>query len=71
MTSLLVFSVLSLFGVSLEIAVLLASDASYTLAAMVMGAVVANLAKHHERPFHTIEGVEWPFLIRVGYIKHG
>lgn len=38
-------------------------DVSYILAAMVMGAVVANLAKHHERPFHTIEGIEWPFLI--------
>lgn len=39
------------------------ADVSYILAAMVMGAVVANLAKHHERPFHTIEGIEWPFLI--------
>lgn len=38
-------------------------DVSYILAAMVMGAVVANLAKHHERPFHTIEGIEWPFLV--------
>ncbi len=38
-------------------------DVSYILAAMVMGAVVANLAKHHKRPFHTIEGIEWPFLI--------
>jgi Kef-type K+ transport system membrane component KefB len=28
-----------------------------------MGAVVASLAKHHERPFHAIEGVEWPFMI--------
>ncbi len=38
-------------------------DVSYILAAIVMGAVVANLAKHHERPFHTIEGIEWPFMI--------
>jgi Kef-type K+ transport system membrane component KefB len=30
---------------------------------MVMGAVVANLASHHERPFHEIEGIEDPFLI--------
>jgi Kef-type K+ transport system membrane component KefB len=33
------------------------------LACMVLGAVVANLAKHHQRPFHAIEGIEWPFLI--------
>lgn len=38
-------------------------DVSYILAAMVMGAAVANLAKHHERAFNTIEGIEWPFLI--------
>ena len=38
-------------------------DISYLLAAMVLGAVVANFAKHHDRPFHAIEGVEWPFLI--------
>ncbi|MGI9287138.1 MAG: cation:proton antiporter [Pseudomonadales bacterium] len=36
---------------------------SYILAAMVLGAVVANLAHHHDRPFHAIEGIEWPFLI--------
>jgi len=39
------------------------AEVSYILAAMAMGAVVANLAKHHNRPFHTIEGIEWPFLI--------
>jgi len=36
---------------------------SFLLASMVMGAVVANLARHHERPFHAIEGIEWPFMI--------
>ncbi|GGX61859.1 cation:proton antiporter [Saccharospirillum salsuginis] len=36
---------------------------SYILSAMILGAVVANLAKHHERPFRAIEGIEWPFLI--------
>ena len=30
---------------------------------MVLGAVVANLARHHSRPFHSIEGIEWPFMI--------
>ena len=38
-------------------------DVSVLLAAVVMGAVVANLARHHERPFHEIERIEWPFLI--------
>lgn len=36
---------------------------SHILTAMVMGAAVANLARHHDRPFHAIEGIEWPFLI--------
>ena len=36
---------------------------SPVLSAMIMGSVVASLAKHHERPFHAIEGIEWPFLI--------
>lgn len=36
---------------------------SFLLSAMVMGAVVANLAHHHERPFHAIEDIEWPFLV--------
>jgi len=39
------------------------AEVSYILAAMVLGATVANLARHHERPFHAIEGIEWPFLI--------
>ena len=38
-------------------------EGSYLLAAMVLGAVVANCARYHDRPFHAIEGVEWPFLI--------
>jgi len=33
------------------------------LTAIVMGMMVASLAKHHERPFHAIEGIEWPFMI--------
>lgn len=37
-------------------------DVSYLLAAMVLGAVVANRARHHQRPFHEIEGVSEPFL---------
>ncbi|MEA1889354.1 MAG: cation:proton antiporter [Pseudomonadota bacterium] len=38
-------------------------DVSYILSAMVLGAVVANFAGHHERPFNEIEGIEWPFMI--------
>jgi len=38
-------------------------EVSYILAAMVLGAVVVNLARHHNRPFHEIEGIEWPFMI--------
>jgi len=36
---------------------------STPLAAMTMGAVTVNYARHHRRPFHAIEGIEWPLLI--------
>jgi len=36
---------------------------SSVLSAMTMGAVVASRARHHKRPFHAIEGIEWPFMI--------
>jgi Kef-type K+ transport system membrane component KefB len=38
-------------------------EVSFLLASMVLGTVVANLARHHVRPFHAIEGIEWPFMI--------
>jgi Kef-type K+ transport system membrane component KefB len=38
-------------------------NVSFLLASMVLGCVVANLARHHIRPFHAIEGIEWPFMI--------
>ncbi|MET1255720.1 cation:proton antiporter [Aliikangiella maris] len=38
-------------------------DVSFLIAAMVLGAVVANFATHHEYPFHAIEGIEWPFMV--------
>ena len=38
-------------------------DVSFLIASMVMGAVVANLATHHEHPFHAIEDIEWPFMV--------
>ena len=36
---------------------------SFLLAGMVAGALIANLAHHHDRPFHEIERIEWPFLL--------
>lgn len=36
---------------------------SEILAAVVVGGVIANLARHHERPFHEIENIEQPFLV--------
>ena len=41
----------------------LALQVSFLIAVMVMGAVIANLAKHHEYPFHEIENIEWPFMV--------
>lgn len=36
---------------------------SHLLTAMVVGATVANLARHHKRPFHAIEHIQWPFMV--------
>lgn len=38
-------------------------DVSFLLTGMVCGAVVVNLARHHDQPFHEIERIEWPFLL--------
>lgn len=38
-------------------------DVSFLIAAMVLGATISNFAKHHEYPFHAIEGIESQFLI--------
>ena len=38
-------------------------DVSYLIAVMTMGAIITNLAKHHEYPFHEIENIEWPFMV--------
>ncbi|MGM0428522.1 MAG: cation:proton antiporter [Thermodesulfobacteriota bacterium] len=37
--------------------------ASFILAAMVMGAIVANTAEHTERAFETVREFEWPIMI--------
>ncbi len=38
-------------------------DVSFLIASMVMGAVITNFARHHDYPFHAIEGIEWPFMV--------
>ncbi|QJB58386.1 cation:proton antiporter [Pseudodesulfovibrio sp. zrk46] len=38
-------------------------EVSHLLTSMTLGVVVANTAKHHARPFHAIEGIEWPFMV--------
>ena len=38
-------------------------EVSFLIAAMTMGAIIANLAKHHDYAFHEIENIEWPFLV--------
>lgn len=38
-------------------------DVSFLLTGIVCGATVVNLARHHDRPFHEIERIEWPFLL--------
>ncbi len=38
-------------------------EVSFLLAGIVAGMVVVNFAKHHARPFHEIEHIEWPFMI--------
>lgn len=38
-------------------------DVSFIIATMVMGMCIANLAHHHEFPFHEIENIEWPFML--------
>lgn len=38
-------------------------EVSYLIASMVMGVVIANLARHHNYPFHAIEGTESLFMV--------
>jgi Kef-type K+ transport system membrane component KefB len=38
-------------------------EVSYLIAAMTVGAVIANIAKHHDYPFHAIENIESPFMV--------
>jgi Kef-type K+ transport system membrane component KefB len=38
-------------------------EVSYLIAAMTMGLIVANFARHHNHPFHAIENVEQPLMV--------
>ncbi len=38
-------------------------EVSFLLSGMVAGAVVGHLAHHHDRAFHEIEHIQWPFII--------
>lgn len=38
-------------------------EVSFLVAGMVAGAVVVNFARHHERAFHEIEHIRWPFML--------
>ncbi|SOE18240.1 transporter (CPA2 family) [Hoeflea halophila] len=40
-----------------------ALDVSFLLTGITCGAVIVNFALHHERPFHEIERIEWPFML--------
>src|SRR6056297_754996 len=39
------------------------AEVSFLLAGMTAGALIANLARHHDRAFHEIEYIQWPFMI--------
>ena len=38
-------------------------DVSFLVAGMTAGAIVVNFARHHDRAFHEIENIQWPFMI--------
>lgn len=38
-------------------------EVSFLLSVMTVGVVVANLVKHHDRPFEVLGSFDWPFLV--------
>lgn len=38
-------------------------EVSFLVTGMTAGAVIANVARHHDRAFHEIEHIQWPFMI--------
>jgi Kef-type K+ transport system membrane component KefB len=39
------------------------AEVSFLVAGMAAGATIVNLASHHERAFHEIEHIQWPFMV--------
>ena len=39
------------------------AEVSFLIAGMTAGAIIVNVAKHHERAFHEIEHIQWPFMV--------
>jgi len=38
-------------------------ELSFLLSGIACGAMVVNTGRHHNRPFHEVEHIEWPFMI--------
>lgn len=38
-------------------------EVSFLVTGMTAGAIIANFARHHDRAFHEIEHIQWPFMI--------
>jgi len=38
-------------------------EVSFLIAGMTAGAVIVNFASHHDRAFHEIEHIQWPFMV--------
>lgn len=38
-------------------------EVSFLVTGMAAGAIIANFAHHHDRAFHEIEHIQWPFMI--------
>ncbi|WP_306150547.1 MULTISPECIES: cation:proton antiporter, partial [unclassified Roseibium] len=38
-------------------------EVSFLITGMTVGAIIANFARHHDRPFYEIEHIQWPFMI--------
>ena len=39
------------------------ADVSFLIAGMTAGAIIVNFASHHDRAFHEIEHIRWPFMV--------
>lgn len=38
-------------------------NVSFLIAGMTAGAMIVNFARHHDRAFHEIENIQWPFMV--------